>query len=519
MLIVSVVLLSGLKVSGQVDIDAYRLENMVDIKDINIRNRPDAQVGYPGLILSLNKIYQVDRDKTYTLVLSGEFYDVRDLEYDPFFGTVTVIAHEDGSSTTFENKPLIVSSDESHVYFEFTGYGNQIEFVDMLISFTSYKVLLYEGTHEKYTGHHNNQSRYIEEEGFMLIDYDNPKTTEEITSAFSISDSGSGLDPNNHIKIIEDTYTINKQTLGEHTIKYMIEDLAKNRAFYNLTVKVMDIVAPTMTGNFSYTFEYEQGMTMPTAEMIKNNLTVVDNHDGAISSNNIQVLGTLPSSPTKDNFTISVSVSDSSSNTTTKDITITIEDTLPPEITGPSHLYRYSTDSEISIEDVRRLYKSYDKGDGDLTADLSFTKVSIDGKENEYNLIISSIDSSGNEGLHLTKYYIIDGVAPVFNPSSLILTLTRYQQMNREDLINFILEQTGSLTPGDIEILLDESSYMDNETEDRYLYFSYLKDGNLNYGRILIKGDKRQSYLPLYIGLSLILADGIVMFYFMRRRK
>lgn len=519
MLMVLMVLLSGSRVAGQVGADAYKLRNMVDVKDINIRDLPDAEVGYPGLVLSLNKIYQVDDTKTYTLVLSGEFYDSRDLEYDPFFGTVTVISHEGGSTVTFEEEPLIVSNDESHVYFEFSGYGSQIEFVDMIVSFTSYKVLLYEGSHEDYTGHHNNKSRYIPEEGFILVDFDNPKTIEEITSAFNVTDSDSGIDPNNPIKIIEDNYTANKQTLGEHTIKYMIEDLAKNRAFYNLTVKVMDIVAPTITGTFTYEFEYEQGMLMPTTEMIKNNLTVNDNHDGTIDSNNIQVTGTLPSTPTKDTFSIQVSVSDSSSNTTTKDIIITIEDTIPPTITGPSHLYRYQTDSELSLVDIRRIYQSYDKGDGDLTNDLTFTVVPIDGKDHEYNLFISSIDSAGNERVHLTKYYIIDGTAPIFNPSSFILTLTAYQQMSREELINFILEQTGMTDSGDIEILLDESAYINNQTSDRYLYFSYLKDGHINYGRILIKGEKRQNYLPLYMGISLIIFDGLVMFYFIKKRQ
>jgi hypothetical protein len=250
---------------------------------------------------------------------------------------------------------------------------------------------------------------------------------------------------------------------------------------------------------------------------IINNMSITDNVE-TLTSSDIEVVSDL-FTPNKDSvgeFPVVLSVSDSSGNKIEQSVNVIIKDTVAPTITGPDVLYTYLNDVPKTLEQIKSLYTSYDRFDGDITSGIV---VDLNGYTGNmivvYEIYIKSTDIAGNRTIRTVHLHIIDDVAPVFSSVEPVITNEALASMTQDDLVAWFQTEllNQGLSASSVNILLNEYEH-GRDLKEAYIYFEYEVDGQMYQSRAKVDiQEKGFNYTYYYIGGGLILSTVALLFY------
>lgn len=195
-------------------------------------------------------------------------------------------------------------------------------------------------------------------------------------------------------------------TVGTSTITYTVEDTSGNIETAEMTIIVIDDVAPTFTGPNSFSTTLTSGLTLGT---ILSQFTATDFVDGA-RTNYITVVsdGFSPNKNTTGVYEIVIRVGDTSGNYANKTIEVTVTDDVLPVFYVTSAFISVAESVTLSWEDIIRIL--YVTGQIESTENYTMTYNSYYGNENVEGVYSVTVSN----GVHtLTLAINVDATIPV----------------------------------------------------------------------------------------------------------
>ncbi len=357
----------------------------------------------------------------------------------------------------------------------------------------------------------------------LLTDYDDPITVEEIQSKLTAIDNVDG-DISDKISIKEDNYSsVDPLILGDYTVTFEVSDEAENTSELTITIRVEDIVAPTISG--PETIQATTNTHIDTTT-IMSLFTVSDNYD---SDEDIEDGFELYS----DSYTLNsgkigtydvvYKCVDSSGNTTFKNVAVSVIDDTKPLIYG-NNSYVKSCSSTLKLSNIMNSLTANDNCDGDLSKNITvksdnYSKNS--DKAGEYKIVFTVTDSSGNTSNDFTvTIKITDDIFPVFYVDSSFININQYNSMTRDEIVAFLIstDAIDGNNMQNVSFIVDNYSGHESEVGEHNVSLKVTyKDGKESYLGITMNviGDgienivdnKKEESLSLFQKIAVLLAN------------
>lgn len=297
---------------------------------------------------------------------------------------------------------------------------------------------------------------YYQGTGTIVVNVDDPYTLEEITSGLSAFDAIEG-DVSSRIQVVSDSYSANKETIGEYSIEYSVSDLSGNITTFTIAVKVVDITKPMISGPSSIVLSYPNVLTI---EAIKNQLNASDNVDGDIS-NQIMLVeeNYLLNSSILGIYELVFKVTDSSNNISFVTVEIEVIDENSPLINGPSS-FVIGYNALLSLQEIIDSQTVIDDYDIDLQnqlvviTDLYTANMKIIGS---YPIVLMVSDSSGNVSEKTISVQVTDVIGPVVYLDTSVIMVYNDTIYGLSDFTQLLIN-TGELEAGidyQVNVLFD----------------------------------------------------------------
>lgn len=513
LLVVSFSLLFGsFKVKGE---GPYIVENLLNLSNMIISPMPDS-TGAPYYISSIEPI-ELQQGKVYTFIIGATYFDDRGYDHPLFYYTLcyTLSDYETGECIEYESDYTIRSD---YAYHEIEMVHPWLEFKVVMIDFMpdtpNQDMMLIEGNIDKFNGDFTNyKTEYNTQNWVYLKDYDDNLSVSDIISSISVLDSETTT-----FNVIVDEYTMNQNVLGESNIILMAKNTSNNKFFLRIIVNTVDIAPPVFTGESTYNIPISKNM--PTLAEIIKDIVVTDNYTFMHEQEYTITFDdyTYRTTYLGDHLVV-LEATDCSGNKSTFNVNINVYDDIPPVIKGPVVIFRYSTDPIMTEEEIKSFFTVEDNVDDEL---LLINNLEIVGSyENipgvyEYTLTVS--DSAGNITTHILNINVLNGNLPVFVDSeTYIITYQQYKNMTHEEMKAWILAGKEGVT--DIEIIMDEAAYLRGKDKLMYVYYKYMLNGKVHYGRILIEPSKETTYSKIIIISALVIINISFLGAFLKRPK
>ncbi|NMA05272.1 MAG: hypothetical protein GX931_02740 [Acholeplasmataceae bacterium] len=362
-----------------------------------------------------------------------------------------------------------------------------------------FKIMMFEGTINDFQGFYGYGSSFDYMEEYLLLGYGNEYTFEQIQNLI-INESG-------EIQLLETNYVAGS-TVGDYYLKFQAKTPFDVTSSYKLNVKVVDITPPVIKGNSSSTYEaYGPALS---SNQIQSILTVTDDVDGNIPWQNLVVLEDtfINKKNVPGTYHITFEAKDSANNRSTFTHTITITDTTPPTIKGPSVFYRDISEGLMSTEEILTLFTATDLVDGPVAVTLKTPPHTV--ASGKHLIEVEAKDSFNNAKTAKLYLVYIDNSLPNIISSPLVISKSEFENMTEEEIKAWIIENTG----GENIVILNNEASFDSEGK---VYFSYDLNGKTHYGIIEVKTKK--NIIPFIIVGSVIVLNGIGLFIYFKKKK
>lgn len=309
----------------------------------------------------------------------------------------------------------------------------------------------------------------------------NPLSIDIILKSIYATDNGQNI--SSSIFVTNDKYTQYKNTIGEKKIIFQAKDESNNLSSpFIVTVNLIDDVKPEIYGLNLFNSYLSSPLSLT---YLKQQLTVLDNYDGNISSSLTIIDDTYsPNINNKGTYYISFNATDSSNNTSENfKISITNIDDLSPTIIGPSSL-KYSIDNKPTIDNILSEYTVVDNIDNNLTIEIIEDTYSSSFSTGTYYISLSAIDSQSNKSVPFTiKIEIVDLLLNL-NEISISLPTSKNYTL---DEINKIINFTQSYN-------IIQNTYSPNyNTEGNYIIEYQLEDNSIITINIFTYNDQKNN--------------------------
>lgn len=467
--------------------------NYIDFRNIKVAYRD----------IDMRTPVKVKEDTLYTVVLDLDFIGPNTFDQDEY-PVMTVCVSQDVDCETVD---MSVDRTRSFWHVSFVTTADTVLLQNVPVTgLTGYNFMMYEGSYADFKGFEYYVSyEPITYEGVYIMDYDRPKSKAELREQLTVSDPKGGPIS---VDLIESTFDEANLDIGEYYLKYKATDRMSNVSYFKLVIQVIDRVAPTITGQDTFTIE--QGKTI-TLSSIVNQMVITDNVD-PLTPDSIEVLKDTytPNQNKAGNYEIELSVKDRSKNETRKIVTVNVKDIFAPYFIGPSAIYTYLGDGGLTAESILAMYKAMDTNDGDLTHLMTIQM--MDYKPNEvkvFTVYLRCKDQAGNEIVQPVPIHVIDDTAPVFQTTEYVMTKEEFEAMSREDVLAWLSAklQASGVEATNLSILLDETEHLENKRRQAYIYYSYEVEGKVHQSRLSIEYPKDQTISPVYfiVGASVLL--------------
>lgn len=278
-------------------------------------------------------------------------------------------------------------------------------------------------------------------EATIFVSFPKVLSTDNILSLIGARDAYYG-DLKDDLEITLNEYAGHESTIGKYRIQVSVSDSSNNSQSGQFFIEVVDIEAPTITGED--VFQHPVYVELDDATIL-NAYSASDEYDGDISDN-MEIIGdyTRNSSTIKDE-TIQIRSTDSSGNVATKTITIHFYDNVPPVITSPDTLtlsYQVRKSVENILADSVRVTDNLDNNPVLIVVSNNYT-----GKENKigtYTIELKAVDVSENISTKTLTVVVEDLVKPVIYIDLGVVETLSSVVLRVEDLNN-ILYRRGEL--------------------------------------------------------------------------
>ena len=343
-------------------------------------------------------------------------------------GEVHISVYDDG--TYIDDYSLIyadfsISSDPNY-YFATLTFPTVVNYVSFYLTnpsayFTTHTTDLFqmeEGT--SFTGFEpyisgsimDTQSTYFEPFSLFRSNVDFPLTISEIMDAFLAHDAIEG-DTTSRIQIGINEYTGNEQVVGTYAIELIVKDESLNQTTKMISVQVMDITSPVITGPSIIAVSYPQ---IRSLESILATITVSDNVDGDLHSS-IEVIENQYHSKQLilGQYPIVISVEDSSGNVSTFETIIQVVDQEAPMISAPSQI-TVGYKVPLMYVELKELATAHDNHDGDVTNKIQIitnTYYANPYQVGEFSLTYKVTDTAGNISQKVLVIHVVDNQGPI----------------------------------------------------------------------------------------------------------
>lgn len=316
-------------------------------------------------------------------------------------------------------------------------------------------------------------------DAYYLTNVNNPILELNIRKQLKAIDEVDGEIPYTAFTIVSDGYSQNKHNIGEYKIIYSVKDSAGNEAQIEITVGVVDIDDPVITGLSEIETTYYQKLSV--AEIItKAEIKVSDNYDKNLKA--ILKEGHLytPENQGKvGTYDLTFVATDSSENTTEFLVKLTVKDDKKPVLSGKV-FYQISYQESLTVAEVQGQLHALDELDGNLTLVLESDNYSENKtKPGKYQMVFSATDKSDNKETITVSIEVKDNVAPVIKLSDSFIKIDGSLNWTKEEIIAHLIK-TGELDP---ETTL--SNYQVDPNLTTFTASSNLKSGT--YKIVLVK--------------------------------
>ncbi|MDD4090810.1 MAG: hypothetical protein PHY22_03775 [Acholeplasmataceae bacterium] len=465
-------------------------KNLIDLRNIYLEEQEPTSHRPAKRFLKMTNFIDVVEGEVYTIIIHEHFLE-QDFDYfnnlDDNYHIHLIYDDETTDQVPTDSVGFHEFDEFGYIWGTFTAKGNKVKIDYMNARVSSevermpFKIIMYLGEIDDFSVFYSYHTNFEQEVGTLLVDVDCPLSIEAILEAFVFESDDDNLIT---INIIEDNYSDNVSQIGEYLIKLKAQDEYINASFYDLKVKVVDIEPPIIRGKDSYIIDFSEVDNF-SLNSIKEQLIVNDNYSN-ISNSDLEII----SDDFTDNknkageYQVVFRAVDCSQNYTDFPVMITVADNKPPVLIGPLEIYRYSTDPEMTREEIKALYQAYDEVDGDLS-DLIEVGGITSSEVGTHEFLITVEDNSGNKASKRLYLKIVEGVPPVFTTTNLILTISEYNEMTQEDIIAWIIENSEA-NISDVEIVFDEVAYTNDA---RNIYYSFIHEGQQLQGKIEVRND------------------------------
>ncbi|HRY78171.1 MAG TPA: hypothetical protein P5154_05345 [Candidatus Izemoplasmatales bacterium] len=274
---------------------------------------------------------------------------------------------------------------------------------------------------------------YFQGNPVVISNVDDPLSLEDIQAGISAFDVIDG-EVTGDIEVISDQYTGNRTILGNYTILFRVSDQCLNSTEFTMTVKVVDVNPPLITGPGTVVVPHPQTRTIPYLAAL---LTASDQHEGSVVQTlNVVSDGYTANAGTVGDYEVIFEASDTSGNRSTYSLTVSVVDQAAPVFSGISEI-TIGYDHRLSAEDIRAMLQAQDGYDGDLTTDIILTSDGYSAHLHEvgqYLLVFAVTDAGGNTAEKTVCVRVVDLIGPIiyFDASVIrvynttVLTLTDF---------------------------------------------------------------------------------------------
>lgn len=295
-------------------------------------------------------------------------------------------------------------------------------------------------------------------EAIHYTNVDKPRDINTIISGITAFDETNGEVP---IVIEEDNFTANRYKIGNYTVLLSATDGAGNKATMTLTIYVIDVTAPVISGPT----ELVSNMSSPLTEaVIRSKLSVSDNCDTNITIDLVEDKFTGHEQESG-SFAVTYKAVDDSGNVSgIHTVVVTTKDDIVPTITGTSH-YNVSSIGAITLDYMKSQLTITDNID-------SADKITYVIKENNYSdystyvgdhtVIVYAIDSSGNKSKDFViTVTVYDNIAPVFWTNEDFFSVDDSLKLTHDDIVAILIAQSKTIESTNVaaySVIKDEYS-------------------------------------------------------------
>lgn len=320
--------------------------------------------------------------------------------------------------------------------------------------------------------------------------------------------------------ILEDTYTDYMTQVGSYTVTFDTVDSSLNIHSKTITLHVKDYDSPILVSSNQYQTSVD---SIETIDTIINNLEITDNYDSIVSrqiildnyTGNEQTIGT---------YFVTFEAIDSSNNISEFTISISVYDSIPPSLSGPSQIQISYTET-LTLEDIKQLLNPQDNHSVLTYDDIIVNNDTYTIRQEEtgvFQVTFSVSDHAGLSATHLVEITIIDDQLPVIFVDDYIVKINPEVTFTNQDAL-YLLLRSKELQEGDYEMNTLINEYTGNEKiPGMYLYQvsftnqegdTYIKDFVIE----VLKEDQDINLLPIISFTALLMTFSI--YVIIKRKK
>ena len=282
----------------------------------------------------------------------------------------------------------------------------------------------------------------------FVVNVNNMLSIDEILSHVTAIDETDGIVD---VQVDSTDYEASNKVLGEYYINVYAVDKAGNRATAKLTVHVVDIDKPVISGTSSYSVEYDNPITLET---IKGALSISDNYDNSLQLELISDGYTGHEKEVGDH-TITFRTTDTSGNQSDVfTVTVTVKDTKKPVITAPGTI-TVPTNTLLTLEELKSKIIISDGLDGAIT---NYTLTGYENYQKNYQVVgnyqinVSCKDANNNTASATITIVTEDKITPNIYFDDYFIMLPEGQSLSKEQIISMASKVLGINAESIIEV-------------------------------------------------------------------
>ncbi|WP_026391701.1 DUF5011/hyalin repeat domain-containing protein [Haploplasma modicum] len=424
-------------------------------------------------IFASENSFKVNYNLNGTLVYDCEFGD-QDILFNYVVGYNDLILNVKGTDKKFSEN--VWGLGEALVTFEGSGSFDLVisspdEITEKNVSLSSIRFVIVENKITLYINNKeiistdaeldviikNNQKLAISGKDTLVVDFEKPMTIDEIKQAINLRAlDGYDGDITSLIKVSKDSYSENKNKVGNYEILFTVKNSSGKTKEYLLLVVVMDFKKPIIEGPSNITISYKDVLTDSD---IKTLFTVKDNYDLNLEVNIIDnklINGEIGK------YQVTLETQDSSKNKATHLLEISvIDDVMPLFVDNASGIIKINYKDKITDQLLRLELEANDEIDGILTDNIKVVKNNIKSVIGIYDVIYEVSDSAGNKTTYTRKYEVVSLDVPVFWVSKNIITIEEVNKMTIDQIADLI-SKYNNIEILNYEVVMDEYTGYEN---------------------------------------------------------